>query len=290
MRLRLPSFRKTAESIRLTAQMGVMLWPFARRQRALGTALASVTLLMVAARLALPWPLKAIFDHLSGRESEIPWLPVEGPGAMAIFSAAFLALALAAGLAEYGLNVLVGLFANRTVYGFRMDLFRHVMTLPLTFHDRREVGELMTRVVHDTQRLRRGVSGIVLRACKSVLLFGVTLIVLFWLDPFLAAIALASGLFAGVAMLFRGGAVFREATRTRKREGQLASVVTDNLQSVREQQTYRPEGAPDRRFQRHNDRSLRGEVVIRRLQAGLLFMVAILGDGPRCCLLDIRPP
>ena len=128
---------------------------------------------------------------------------------LSIFCAIYLALSLLAGLSEYGQTMVLGGLTNRSVFALRDRLFRHILGLSLAFHEKRDVGEILTRVVYDTRRLKRGLLGLLLRGLRSVLLFLATVAVLFWIDAMMSGVVLACGFIAGGAMLLRGGVILR---------------------------------------------------------------------------------
>lgn len=267
---------RVARGLTLTVRSARLLRPHAAGIGG-GFALAGLLgALFLAFRLAQPWPLKWIIDGLGG--SALPW-----GASLAAMSLAYVAIAAGAGLVEYAQRRLVAGLANRVVNRFRGALFLRVLGLPLAYQERKGSGELLTRVVWDTARLRRGVSGVLLRMYQNTFLFFATVGVLVWISPPLAGAVLACGLLAFGAMLWTNGRILRAARVSRKREGQLASVVAEDLQGARDLQTYRAAG--DRRFDAANERSLRGEQRLVGLEAGLLLAVEILMAASVCLAL-----
>lgn len=269
MTISLRPVRKVAKGIRVGLRLGSALRPHAAGEAGSLAGAALLTVLVLAFRMAQPWPLKWVMDLLTGHPVRIAGVE----GSLELLCAAYLAVSLVASLGDYGLQMAVVGVVNRVVYGFRHRLFLHVLRLPMAFHEKREVGELLTRVVPDAARLRRGLAGLFLRGARSVLLFAATVAVLLWIDARLALVVLAGGLAAGAVMLLRGGLILQAARKSRKREGKLASVVEENLQSVRELQTYRTESPPDPRFEAVHGKSLGSEQKLRRLEAGLFLVV-----------------
>lgn len=239
------------------------LAPHLRGQKGALAGAILLSLAVLALRMAQPWPLKWIVDDLSHR----------GGGSLTAFCSIFLGLSLLAAVTEYGQLMQMGSLVNRTVFAFRSRLFLHVLRLPLSFHDKREVGEMMTRVVSDIARLRRGLAGLALRGVRSVLFFVATVSVLCWIDAALASVALVCGLVAGGRMVLRGQVILKASRKSRKKEGRLAALVDEDLQGIRELQTFRAEGPCDPRFEAMNAKSLKTEQKLRRLEAGLLLFV-----------------
>ncbi len=245
-----------------------LLAPYLRKSRGtlyLGLAL---TLLLLAVRLAQPWPLKWILDGLTG---DVPQLlsPLAAAGAM-------LLLALAgAGLEYRQVMTQVGL-GNSILYRFRADLFRHVLDQSLAFHERKAEGELLTRIVYDTTRLRKGINHVLTRLFQTVLTFVATVAVLIWVDVPLAAVMAVLGTVA-LALMARGGQRIKKvAKKSRRREGKLAALVAEELLAIREVQTFRPDVAESRGFKRINDKGLKQENKVRRMSSAMLMRVEVI--------------
>ena len=266
-------FRRVAEAFRLSRRLMKVLGPHLREQKGAIAGAIVVSVLALGLRVAQPWPIKWVFDLISNNDSEVPWAMDLGSSGLSIFCALYLMISLLAGLSEYGQMMILGGLTNRSVFGLRDRLLVHVLGLPLAFHERRNVGELLTRIVYDIRRLKRGLLGLLLRGFRSVLLFLATVAVLFWIDATLACVVLACGVSAGGAMIFRGGVILEVAKKSRKKEGKVATLVEENLHAIRELQTYRASGEPDPRYVSQNAKSLRSEQKLRRLEAGLLFFV-----------------
>jgi ATP-binding cassette subfamily B protein len=276
---------KVADGLRLGLRLAGTLRVHARGQGGAVGVVVLLSLLLLALRMAQPWPLKWVVDALTTGSAGLPWGLPEGETTLWILAGSFLALSLLAAFSEYGHTLVTAGLVNRVVYAFRERLYRHVLRLPLTFHEKKEVGELLTRVVSDIARLRKGLAGLLLRGFRSVFLFLATAGVLLWIDRVLALVMLGGGLAAGAVMLFRGRLILQAAKKNRKREGKLATIVEENLQGIRELQTYRAEGALDPRFQELNEKSLRTEQKLRRLEAGLLFTVEAVLAGSLCLIV-----
>ncbi|HSM59927.1 MAG TPA: ABC transporter ATP-binding protein [Longimicrobiales bacterium] len=245
-----------------------LLSPYLREARGALAAAGAFTLVVLVVRLAQPWPLKWILDGLTGAAAQ-PLSPLAA-------GVAFLGLSAAGALLEYRqVMALVGL-GNEVAYRFRADLFRHVLDQSLAFHERKAEGELLTRVVHDTTRLRKGLNHVLTRLLQTVLTFVGIVAVLLWVDAPLAAVTAGLGLLAP-ALVARGGRGIRKAARkNRRREGKLAALVAEELIAIREVQTFRHEGAESLGFQRINAKSLKQENKVRRLSSAMLMRVELV--------------
>jgi len=76
------------------------------------------------------------------------------------------------------------------LFGLQQDVFARLLRLPHSFHARSNVGDLMTRMTGDVERVRGAIEA-VLRSAAYVVVKGIlAAAVLFWINPLLAALAL----------------------------------------------------------------------------------------------------
>jgi ATP-binding cassette subfamily B protein len=243
-----------------------MLCPHATGEAGAVAGGAALGVATVALHVLRPWPLKWIVDELGTAPSS----------RLALLSAAFVGLAVVGATAAYYQSLVLNGLGNRILFRFRERLFGHILRQPVAFHQSREVGELITRVVYDTARLRRGLNAILVRIVQTVALFLATIGVLLWLDWRLAAVLLAGGLAALMMMRRRGERIATVARKQRTKEGQLAALVGGELLAIRELQAFGLAGsAVAARFAARNDRSLRQELKLQRLTLGLGLRVDI---------------
>ena len=243
-----------------------MLRPHAAGEGAAFAGGAALGIATVALHVLRPWPLKWIVDGFTGA-------PVASPLALSL---AFVVLSIAGAAASYGQAMILNGLGNRILYRFRERLFGHVLRQPLAFHEAREVGELMTRIVYDTTRLRRGLNGMLVRIVQTIALFVASMVVLLWIDPRLAAVLLAGGGVALLMMQRRGRRIASVARKQRTKEGRLAALVGSELMAVRELQAFGIGGsAVSARFAARNSRSLTQELKLQRLSLGLSLRVDV---------------
>ena len=254
-----------------------LLWPYTRGNRNLLAVGGGLSLALIALRIAQPWPLKWILDLLTNRHEHaaLGGLLAPPPLGPAGLSLVYVGITLLAATAAYAERLVLAGLGNRVIYRFRTALFGHVLAQPIAFHESRTTGELLTRIVYDTARLRQGVNGILMRIFQTVGLFAATLGVLLWLNARLGAVVAAGGLLALAAMGWSGGGIARAARKQRKKEGRLASTVAEDLLGVRELQTYRAGRWPDERFGKKNVKSLIHEQRVRQLAAWLVLRIEI---------------
>ncbi|RIW33314.1 ABC transporter ATP-binding protein [Bacillus salacetis] len=131
--------------------------------------------------------------------------------------------------------------AQDTVYRMRTDLFQHLHKLPIPFFDRRQHGELMSRVTNDMENVSSTLNSSVIQIFSSILtLFG-TVGVMLWLSPLLTLIALMiiPAMFLGLKWITnRTGKLFKE---TQKNLGELNGYIEETVSGQRIVKTFSQE-------------------------------------------------
>lgn len=265
--------------------LALLLWPHARNYKALLSAGAVLSLGLIGFKLAQPWPLKWIIDILS-KPNELPgWLRFQPDQAFLLLSLMYIGIAVLAGIADYWQRILLSGLGNRVIYSFRNKAFDHLFGLPASFHEKKTVGELVTRIVYDTSRLRRGVNGILIRSFQVIFTFILNVVVILIINWQIALIIGVIGTLALILMNRNGKRILSESRKNRRREGKLAAVVAEDMHGIREFQTFRPDKLSDERFDRKNKKSLASEQKVRKIAARMSAQVEILLAAGICVVL-----
>ncbi|SDN75603.1 ABC transporter ATP-binding protein [Alkalicoccus daliensis] len=80
--------------------------------------------------------------------------------------------------------------AQKTVYTIRTQLFDHLQKLPIPFFDKRQHGDLMSRLTNDMENISNTLNSSVIQIFQSVLTLAGILIVMLYLSPLLTMITL----------------------------------------------------------------------------------------------------
>ncbi|MBU9720089.1 MULTISPECIES: ABC transporter ATP-binding protein [Bacillaceae] len=80
--------------------------------------------------------------------------------------------------------------AQKTIFTLRTQLFRHLHKLPIPFFDKRQHGELMSRMTNDIENISATLNSSVIQIFASVLTLVGTISVMLWLSPLLTLITL----------------------------------------------------------------------------------------------------
>lgn len=80
--------------------------------------------------------------------------------------------------------------AQQTVYRMRTNVFRHLQSLPIPFFDRRQHGELMSRVTNDIETVSSTLNTSLIQVFSSILTIVGTVSVMLYLSPLLTLLTM----------------------------------------------------------------------------------------------------
>src|SRR5450631_4407417 len=175
------------------------------------------------------------------------------------------AIAIAiAGLARLGLSVFRRLIAGRVSLGVELDvrnrLYEQLQRLELSFFDRQQTGQLMSRATVDLQAVRFFLGyGLVfiLQSALTLLLAGIAMVAI---NPGLAAISLAPVPFV-VLIAHRYGHKSKPAMQeAQQRIAELTADTEENLSGVRVVKAFAQEARQYERFEHTTERVFEQQV------------------------------
>ena len=80
--------------------------------------------------------------------------------------------------------------AQQTIYRLRTSVFAHFQRLPVAFFDRRQHGELMSRMTNDIEAVSSTLNSSFIQVFSSVLTLGGTVIIMLSLSPLLTVLTM----------------------------------------------------------------------------------------------------
>ncbi len=213
-----------------------LVFRFARRYK-LALALTIISmLLLVGAQLVIPWVIKILISTVTdpsqvGQEQDL------------ILKLTLVVLAIY--LVRSGLQFLRSYMAHVAGWGVVADmrkyLYDHLQRLSLRFYEDKQTGQLMSRVVNDTDLFEQMIAHAVPDVFVNVItLIGVS-IVLFNLNWRLALLSMVPIPLVALSLQYFTKYV-RPAFRARQRElGELNAMLNDNLHGIREIKAFNQE-------------------------------------------------
>jgi len=276
---------KRADSLRETwpglRHVLAALSPYLKGQGGLITGGAAAMVAAVLAKLAEPWPLKFVIDHVVSVDGQtgsgIAMVDALDPKTLLVVAA--LGLVFAIGLRaffDYLATLAFALAGARVLTKVRGDLFRHLQALPLSFHQSSRTGDLTVRLISDVGMLKEtAVTAAMPLAVNTLVLAGMVGAML-WLDWQLALIALLPLPVMWFSTLRFGRKIQSVSRKTRQTEGQMAATASEALSGIRTVQALGLEDGMDRAFSGANAASLKQGVKSKKLAAGLERLVDLL--------------
>jgi ATP-binding cassette, subfamily B, bacterial len=201
------------------------LRPEIRRHRRLLLLGTLGTLLVVACRLAMPWPLRGVLEvAFDDPEGSVARLVPSAGDPIVWLGLAFVGIVVTQGLAELLQRLSFARFAIGVVHDLRAE------TLAGLRAGRRDPGDVIARVIGDSARFKSGLKGVLIRLTQNGTFFVGVCVVLTFIEPRLGLIFIAGGVLILTVAGVGASRVARVSRRLRRREGELAGQMHRALQ------------------------------------------------------------
>jgi ABC-type multidrug transport system fused ATPase/permease subunit len=241
------------------------------------------------ADLATPWPIAIAVDSAIGRQ------PVNNPAAVALgsFSGSPVVLLTAAVVGSIVLVAVSGLFdylgdramngaGERITAAIRSDLYAHLQRLPVAYHDRHTVGELVSRMSVDTTNVQAALVAVFSTLLPSILTMVGVFLILILVNWQLGLVVGISAPLIYITVNRYARLMRRGARRRRACEGSLAGLVAETLAGIRTVQALGRHELHDQHFNTANQQTLGAGLRLVELRARFVPLVelcASLGTG-----------
>ncbi|KXH83889.1 ABC transporter ATP-binding protein [Sporosarcina sp. HYO08] len=157
------------------------IWQLVDEQRGLLIMVLAFVFVSSALTLLGPLLIGKIIDHY------IVPMRFDGlVGAIGLLIVIYIVLSTATYLQNFWM---VGI-AQQTIYRLRTNLFAHLQQLPITFFDKRQHGELMSRMTNDIENVSQTLNTSFIQVFSSILTLTGTLAVMLYLSPLLTLITM----------------------------------------------------------------------------------------------------
>src|SRR5438874_1257922 len=235
---------------------------------------ALCTLGATAAELLKPWPLKIILDHVildkpvAGALRALHGLLATGKVPLLLEAAGgIVVIALAGGLFSYFQIFITSSIGYRMVYALRRELFTHLQTLSLAFHNRARSGDLLTKIAGDTNTLKDVFADSILKFSSYFLTVVGMLAIMTAIDWKIGLIALATMPFLAYSLLHLYRKTKLSVKAQKRQEGKVASRMSEVLQAVPLVQAFARERYEAEQFDAVTAETLRESIRVARLEA-----------------------
>ncbi|PIC87034.1 multidrug ABC transporter ATP-binding protein [Sporosarcina sp. P21c] len=200
------------------------IWRLVDQQR--GLLITVLTLVLISSALALIGPL--MIGHIIDQfiiPKTVDGLSIQ-IGLLLLVYASF-------SLSTYFQNYWMVGIAQQTVYRLRTQLFGHLQKLPIRFFDKRQHGELMSRVTNDIENVSQTLNSSLIQVFSSVLTLVGTVSIMLYLSPLLTLLTMIIVPLMFIAMRWitrRTGILFKEQQRA---IGELNGMIEETVSGQR---------------------------------------------------------
>jgi ABC-type multidrug transport system fused ATPase/permease subunit len=185
-------------------------------------------------------------------------------------------LALFAWFSYVATQLATAWIAQRLLYNLRMDVFRHMQKLSLSFYDKEEVGRIMSRLTSDVTVMQELLTTGMLNVLTDFAGLGIIIFFMFYMDAQLAVVALSTVPILVIAMLFWQRYAQTAFINVRQAISEVNSNINQNVSGIRVVQSLRREDENLRQFGRLNAANRESNMRAMRLQAVVMPMVEVL--------------
>lgn len=242
--------------------------------------------------LLRPWPLKIVFDYIllpvNATLKSSLLSPLENWSAIEILFLAALSvliLAVLKGVFNYSYNVISQTVGHRLVAEIRLRLFSHVQRLPLSYHDYRETGDLMTRMTGDISLVQDLLVSTVITLGTQVLLLVSMLAIMFVLNWELALVVTALLPFFVFAAFRFSLRIRSQARKQREAYGRIVASVQESFAGISQVKTFAQEKAREKLIGKSVSKDVSANVKTTRLTANYERVVEIINALGICLVL-----
>ena len=209
-----------------------------------------------------------------------------GPQAILEFAVfAVLAIAVVGAVSTYVEKSTTTRVGQWVMHDLRTTLYSHMQRLSLAYHDHTQTGDLLSRVTSDIDAIQSFIASGLLGALVSSLTLVGMVGVMFYLNWRFTLIALSiSPILYGVVYSYTRR-IKKAAREVRKKEGEIVSVISEVLSSIRVVKAFAREEYEQQRLEEESLESVEIAMRARSLKAKLAPLVEIIVAVGTCLVL-----
>ena len=224
-----------------------------------------------------PLPLKIVIDHVLGSKPMPAWL---APWTSSIFGAnrtdmlnfaavSVVGIALLAAISSYVQSLSMTTVGQWVMHDLRSTLYHHIQRLSLSYHDRSQTGDLISRVTSDIDTVQSFITSTLIDTAIDILTLTGMIAVMLYFDWKFTMIALAVAPFLFL-FVYKYTHRIKKATRAvKKKEVEIVSKTQEVFSSIRVVKAFAREKYEKRRFKEVSMETVKMALRARALKAGL---------------------
>ncbi|GGK04950.1 putative ABC transporter ATP-binding protein YfiC [Lentibacillus kapialis] len=242
--LRARQKKEKTDRARNTSGTVKRIWAYLAREK--GMLLSVILMVIISSAMSLAGPFmvgKAVDDFIVTKE----------PSGLGMLLVWLLLIYVLHSLSVFLQNYWMVGIAQNTVYSLREELFRQFHRLPIAFFDKRQHGELMSRITNDIDNINNTLNQSVIQIFTSILTLVGTVVVMLVLSPLLTLITMmiVPVMFLAIRWITkRTGPLYK---LQQQRLGELNGYVEETVSGQHVIKTFSQEKRVIRGFQERNE-------------------------------------
>jgi len=240
-----------------------------------------------------PWPLKIVFDNVLGSKRLPDWLaPVINStvghdkfAVLTFVAISVILIAIVGALSSYFEKYLTTSVAQWVSHDLRRTLYHHIQRLSLSYHDNKRTGDLISRITSDIDTVQDFISQVLLGLVVNLLTLGGMLAVMFYLNWRFTLIALSVAPFLFIVVYSFTWRIKKASREVRKKEGEIASIASEVLSSIRVVKAFTREDYEQQRYEQQSLETVESALAARSLKAKLTPIVEVIVAAGTCLVL-----
>ncbi len=177
---------------------------------------------------------------------------------------------------SYYRSYLLAWLGQRVVADVRSMTYRHLHQLAVGFYERRQTGQLMSRLTHDTGHIQDFVADYLQEIVVQVFTVLIIMVILFKLQPTLTLLTLLPIPLIVLTTTLIRTRVRRYYRSARRRMGGMQAVLADAIPGVRVVKAFAQEDREVQRFDLRNEGYTETSIQAARLRAGFMAAIALI--------------
>ncbi len=165
---------------------------------------------------------------------------------------------------------------QRMTYQMRSDLFQHLQSLSLLYHDRTPLGDSIYRVTEDSNAARTLLLDGLLPLLSSIITLAAMLFILFQLDGQLTLVGLLVLPFLYGSLRYYSARIVPNSERVKELESGITSIVSEVLSNMRVVQAFAREKYEQRRFDQQVLQSSRARTALTMQETRFHYIVDLV--------------
>lgn len=178
------------------------------------------------------------------------------------------------GVVSYFRVMMFAQVSEKGTADIRVALYRRLISLPIVFFEKSRVGELVSRLTNDVEKLYNTFYFILAEFLRQIIILVGGIAVLLWMSPRLAGVMLATFPVIVIGAMLFGRWVRKLSKERQTKLAETNTILDETLQSIHAVKAFSNELFESRRYGRSNDSVV--EVSMRYAKGRAIFAVFII--------------